>query len=54
MCNSLSLFSNHRSSRPEAFCKKGIPKTFAKFTEKYLCQSRFFNKVASEITQGLV
>ena len=29
-----------RSSRPEVFCN------FAKFTEKHLCQSLFFNKVA--------
>ena len=26
--------------------KKGILRNFAKFTGKYLCQSRFFNKVA--------
>ena len=35
-----------RSSRPEVFCKKGVLKSFAKFTEKRLCQSLFFNKVA--------
>ena len=35
-----------RSSRPEVFCKKGVPKNFAKFTGKHLCQSLFFNKVA--------
>ena len=28
------------------FCKKGVPKKFAKFTGKHLYQSRFFNKVA--------
>ena len=28
------------------FCKKGVLKNFLKFTEKYLCQSLFFNKVA--------
>ena len=27
-------------------CKKGVPKNFAKFTGKHLCQSLFFNKVA--------
>ena len=30
----------------EIFCKKkGALKNFVKFTEKYLCQSFFFNKV---------
>ena len=28
------------------FCKKGVLKNFTKFTEEYLCQSLFFNKVA--------
>ena len=28
------------------FCKTGALKNFAKFTEKHLCQSVFFNKVA--------
>ena len=28
-----------RSSRPEAFCKKGVPRNFTKFTGKHLCQS---------------
>ena len=28
----------------EVFCKKGALKNFAKSTEKYLCQSLFFNK----------
>ena len=36
-----------RSSRPDVFCKKGDLRNFAKFTEKHLCQSPFFNKVAS-------
>ena len=35
-----------RSSRPEVFCKKGFLKNFANFTEKHLCQSLLFNKVA--------
>ena len=30
---------------PKVFCKKGVLRNFANFTEKYLCQS-FFNKVA--------
>ena len=35
-----------RNSRPEVFCKRGVLENFAKFTEKDLCQSLFFNKVA--------
>ena len=36
-----------RSSRhPEVFCKKGVLRNFAKFTEKHLYQSLFFNKTA--------
>ena len=35
-----------RSSRPEVFCKKAVLSNFVKITEKYLCQSLFFNKVA--------
>ena len=31
---------------PEVFCTKGVLRNFAKVTEKYLCQSFFFNKVA--------
>ena len=36
-----------KSSRLEVFCKKGVIRNFAKFTGKHLCQSLFFNKVAS-------
>ena len=28
-------------------CKKGVLKSFAKFTGKHLCQGLFFNKVAA-------
>ena len=35
-----------RSSRPVVFCKKAVPRNFAKFTGKHLCQILFFNKVA--------
>ena len=38
-----------RSSRPEVFCKKGVPRNFAKVTGKQLCQSLFFNKVAVQL-----
>ena len=39
-------YRRNRSSRPEVFCKKGVPRNFAKFTGKHLCQRFFFNKVA--------
>ena len=39
-------FAISRSSRREVFCKKDVLRNFAKFTEKHLCQSLFFNKVA--------
>ena len=31
---------------PEVFCEKGVLRNFAKFTEKHLCQSLFFNKAS--------
>ena len=42
-----STITNVRSSHPHVFCQKGVLKNFAKFKEKLLCQSLFFNKVAS-------
>ena len=38
---------NGLSSHPEVFCKKGVLRNFANFTEKHLFQSFFFNKIAS-------
>ena len=38
----------NRGSCPEVFCKKGVGRNFAKFTEKHLCQSLFFDIVAPE------
>ena len=35
-----------RSSRSEVFCKKGVPRNFAKFTRKHLYQSPFCNNGA--------
>ena len=48
-----------RSSCPEVFSKRGVPENFAKFTEKYLCQNLFLNKVAGSgmklyLKKGLV
>ena len=37
---------NFRSSHQRCFLLKGVLWSFAKFTEKHLCQSLFFNKVA--------
>ena len=38
--------TQNRSSRPEVFCKKGIPRNFTKFIGKHLCQSLSFDIVA--------
>ena len=35
-----------RSSHLRCSVRRGVPRNFAKFTGKYLCQSLFFNKVA--------
>ena len=40
------FFFLDRSSHAEVFCKNGVLRNFAKLTEKHLCQSLFFNKVA--------
>ena len=42
-----------RSSHPEVFCKKGILRSFTKFTGKHLCHSLFLNKVADRLLQTL-
>ena len=33
----IHIKNNFRSSRPEVFCKKGVPRNFTKFTGKPLC-----------------
>ena len=35
-----------RSSHMEVFCRKGVLRSFTKFTRKHQCQSLVFNKVA--------
>ena len=40
------MLQKYRSSRLEVFCRKGVHRNFEKFTEKHLCQSLLFNKVA--------
>ena len=42
----ISIGANTRSSHWRCSVKKDVLKNFAKFTEKHLCQSLFFNKVA--------
>ena len=37
---------NARSSHPEVFSERGVLLNFGKFTEKHICRSLFFNKVA--------
>ena len=39
--------SQFRSSHKRCSMKKGVPRNFPKFIGKHLCQSLFFNKVAS-------
>ena len=39
----------------EVFCKKkGVPRNFAKFIGKHLCQCLFFNKVVSAAINGAI
>ena len=40
-----------RSSHRKCSVRKDVLKTFAKFTEKHLCQSLFFNKVVGQSLQ---
>ena len=42
----LNDFEEYWNSRPEVFYKKGVIKSFTKFTGKHLGQSLFFSKVA--------
>ena len=42
-----TLFRLFRSSHTGVLCKKVVLRNFAKFTGKHLCQSLYFNKVAS-------
>ena len=44
---SQKIFYLNRSSHRRCSVRKDVLKSFAKFTGKHLCQSRFFNKVAS-------
>ena len=46
MQKSKELQSNCRSSRRSCSIKIGVLKNFTKFTEKHLCRSLFYKKVA--------
>ena len=39
---------------PQVFCEKSVPRNFAKFIGKHLCQNIFFNKVAKKETLAQV
>ena len=45
---------NHQKQPPRCSVKKGIPRNFAKFTGKHLCQRLFFNKVTGLWTATLL
>ena len=41
-----TITSSGEKRSPSVFCETGVLRKFAKDTEKYLCQSLYFNKVA--------
>ena len=43
---SFEMYIKQKKHFPGGFCKKGVLRNFAKFIEKHLCQSLFFNKAA--------
>ena len=49
----LNSCANHKSSHPEVFCKNGVPKNFAKFTGKHLCQSPESQSPATVLKKSL-
>ena len=48
------MLQKNRSSRLEAFCRKGVLRNFEKFTGKHLYQSLLFNKAADLRTVTLL
>ena len=48
------MLQKNRSSRLEAFCRKGVLRNFEKFTRKHLYQSLLFNKAADLRTVTLL
>ena len=48
--NNFRMWACNFILRPEAFCKKDFLRNFTTFTEKHLCQSLLFNKVAGPKT----
>ena len=53
-CYTRYCSDSYRSNCPEVFCKKGVLRSYAKFTGKYLYQSLFFNKVAGMVAASVV
>ena len=47
--DSISAYSFVQKPSPRRVLWKGVLENFSKFTEKHLCQSLFFNKVAAEV-----
>ena len=48
-----SQSGSYRSSHGRCSVKKGVPRNFAKFTGKHLCQSLFLNRVAGDMPATL-
>ena len=48
-CVGFYFFGTVQKQSPGVFLKNGVPRNFAKFTGKHLCQSLFFNKVVGLI-----
>ena len=46
--NKLNMEMLLQKQPPEVFRKKGVPRHFANFTGKHLCQNLLFNKVADQ------
>ena len=43
-----------RNSRPEVFCKKGVPRNLTKFIRKHLCRSLLSKKLLAWGPQNLI
>ena len=52
--NFIITFLLDRRSHWRCFVRKNVLRNFAKFTEKHLCQTLFFNKVAGILRKGTV
>ena len=51
ICTQKTFFATiYKSSRPEVFCKKGVPRNFAKFTGKHLCHSLYSRNISTDVS----